>query len=130
MRIGRASLRQRIAMLLGALVAVAFAATLVRSGAEAIQANTDVNRLRDENAALQARADALAAERILLDDPAFLALVARGYSLGSPVERPFVLAGEPPALPLDAPGSASRRVTTGVVPPTPLERWLRLLFGS
>ena len=92
-------------MLLGALVAVAFAATLVRSGAEAIQANTDVNRLRDENAALQARADALAAERILLDDPAFLALVARGYSLASPVERPFVLAGEPPALPLDAPGS-------------------------
>ena len=63
-----------------------------------------------------------AAERILLDDPAFLALVARGYSLGSPVERPFVLAGDPPALPLDAPGSACVLVVIDRIPfPVPSE---------
>ena len=126
----RSTPRSRLVLLLGGLLSVAFSITLVRNLIGAYEANAEVSHLRDENAALQARADALATERILLDDPAFLGLIARGYSLGSPVERPFILAGEPPTLPLDAPGSAERRVTTGATTPTPLERWIQLLFGG
>jgi hypothetical protein len=95
-----------------------------------IQVNTRLAQLRDETAALQARADALAAERVLLDDAAFIELVARGYSLGSAVERPFVLAADAAPLPEDAPGSGSRRFSPDAPTRSPLDAWLDLLLGS
>ncbi|MFM8279347.1 MAG: hypothetical protein ACKN9R_03235, partial [Candidatus Limnocylindrus sp.] len=120
----------RVPRTLSLLLLLAFTVAFTRNVIGAVQATLEVNRLRDENAALQAQADALAAERVLLDDPAFLALIARGYSLGSPVERPFALAANAPALPEDAPGSAARRVTTGETSPSPIDVWLGVLFGS
>ena len=95
-----------------------------------IQVNTRLAQLRDETAALQARADALTAERVLLDDAAFLELVARGYSLGSAVERPFVLAADAAPLPEDAPGSGARRFSPDASTRSPLDAWLDLLLGS
>ncbi|MFM2097566.1 MAG: hypothetical protein RIT06_194 [Chloroflexota bacterium] len=120
----------RVPRALSLLLLLVFTVAFTRNVISAVQATLEVNRLRDENAALQAQADALAAERVLLDDPAFLALIARGYSLGSTVERPFALAANAPALPDDAPGSAARRVTTGATPPSPIDVWLGVLFGS
>ena len=112
--------------LLGALFVVEFGRNLVG----VIQVNARLAQLRDETAALQARADALTAERVLLDDAAFLELVARGYSLGSAVERPFVLAADAAPLPEDAPGSSARRFSTDAPTRSPLDAWLDLLFGS
>lgn len=112
--------------LLGALFVVEFGRNLVG----VIQVNARLAQLRDETAALQARADALTAERVLLDDAAFLELVARGYSLGSAVERPFVLAADAAPLSEDAPGSSARRFSPDAPTRSPLDAWLDLLLGS
>lgn len=113
-----------------ALLVVVFVAAFGRSLIGVIEVNTRLSRLRDETAALQARADALTAERVLLGDAAFLELVARGYSLGSAVERPFVLAADAAPLPDDAPGSSARRFSPVASTRIPLDAWLDLLFGS
>jgi hypothetical protein len=112
------------------LLALVFLLALGRNLIGAIQVNAEIARMKDENAALAVQADALAAERILLDDAAFLELVARGYSLGSAVERPFALAADSSELPADAPGSAARRLEPEVPPRSPLDTWLEMLFGG
>ena len=113
-----------------ALLVTLFVVEFGRNLIGVIQVNTRLAQLRDETAALQARADALTAERVLLDDAAFLELVARGYSLGSAVERPFVLAADAAPLPEDAPGSGARRFTSEALTRSPLDAWLDLLLGS
>jgi hypothetical protein len=113
-----------------ALLVTLFVVEFGRNLIGVIQVNTRLAQLRDETAALQARADALTAERVLLDDAAFLELVARGYSLGSAVERPFVLAADAAPLPEDAPGSGARRVSLDAPTRSPLDAWLDLLLGS
>lgn len=113
-----------------ALIVALFVVEFGRNLIGVIQVNSRLAQLRDETAALQARADALTAERVLLDDAAFLELVARGYSLGSAVERPFVLAADAPPLPEDAPGSSARRFSPDAPTRSPLDAWLDLLLGS
>jgi hypothetical protein len=113
-----------------ALIVGLFVVEFGRNLIGVIQVNTRLAQLRDETAALQARADALTAERVLLDDAAFLELVARGYSLGSAVERPFVLAADAAPLPDDAPGSSARRFSPDAPTRSPLDAWLDLLLGS
>ena len=123
-------LRDRIALIAAAAIALVFIATFTRSLVGALDARAAVDRLRNENAALQEQVDALAAERLLLGDRAFLELLARGYGLGSPLEHPFALSADAPALPLDAPGSATRRLATPQVEQAPLDRWLEIIFGG
>ena len=113
-----------------ALLVTLFVVEFGRNLIGVIQVNTRLAQLRDETAALQARADALTAERVLLEDAAFLELVARGYSLGSTVERPFVLAADAAPLPEDAPGSGARRFSPDSPTRSPLDAWLDLLLGS
>ena len=113
-----------------ALIVALFVVEFGRNLIGVIQVNARLAQLRDETAALQARADALTAERVLLDDAAFLELVARGYSLGSAVERPFVLAADAAPLPEDAPGSGTRRFSPDAQTRSPLDAWLDLLLGS
>lgn len=120
----------RMRMLAVALMLLVFLALIGRSLIGALEVNAEIARLRDENAALAAKAEALTAERILLDDAAFLDLIARGYSLGSSVERPFVLAADATELPADAPGSAARRLTVAEEARSPLDAWIEVLFGS
>lgn len=133
----RVMIRRRTSTTRGALVflgqvavALLFIIEFARNLIGVIQVNTQVAQLREETAALQRRADALKIERVLLDDAAFLELVARGYSLGSTVERPFVLAADAPPLTDDAPGSAARRVAPDVPARSPLDAWLDLLLGG
>jgi cell division protein FtsB len=123
-------LRDRLAIIAAAAIALVFIATFARSLIGALDARAAVDRLRKENAALQEQVDALAAERLLLGDRAFLELLARGYGLGSPLEHPFALTADAPDLPIDAPGSAARRLATPRVYESPLERWLEILFGG
>jgi len=120
----------RLLALVVAFLLFAFIALIGRSLIGALEVHAEVSRLRDENAALAAQAEALTAERILLDDAAFLDLIARGYSLGSSVERPFVLAADASELPADAPGSAARRLTVPEEVRSPLDAWIEVLFGG
>ena len=120
----------RLRALVAAFLLFAFVALIGRSLVGALEVNAKISRLRDENAALAAEAEALTAERILLDDAAFLDLIARGYSLGSSVERPFVLAADATELPADAPGSAARRLTVAEEVRSPLDAWIEVLFGG
>lgn len=120
----------RLLALVVAFLLFAFIALIGRSLIGALEVHAEISRLRDENAALAAQAEALTAERILLDDAAFLDLIARGYSLGSSVERPFVLAADASGLPADAPGSAARRLTVPEEVRSPLDAWIEVLFGG
>lgn len=120
----------RLRILVVLVVVLAFLLVVGRSLIGALEVNAEISRLRDENAALAAKAEALSAERILLDDAAFLDLIARGYSLGSSVERPFVLAADATELPADAPGSAARRLTVIVEVRSPIDAWIEVLFGG
>lgn len=112
------------------LLAVLILALFGRSLISALEVNAEIAQLRDENARLAAQAEAMTAERILLDDAAFLDLIARGYSLGSSVERPFVLAADATELPADAPGSAARRLTIPEEVRSPIDAWIEVLFGG
>lgn len=120
----------RLRILVVLVVVLAFLLVVGRSLIGALEVNAEISRLRDENAALAAKAEALSAERILLDDAAFLDLIARGYSLGSSVERPFVLAADATELPADAPGSAARRLTVIEEVRSPIDVWIEVLFGG
>jgi hypothetical protein len=120
----------RLRILVVLVVVLAFLLVVGRSLIGALEVNAEISRLRDENAALAAKAEALSAERILLDDAAFLDLIARGYSLGSSVERPFVLAADATELPADAPGSAARRLTVIEEVRSPIDAWIEILFGG
>ena len=120
----------RLRILVMLVVVLAFLLVVGRSLIGALEVNAEISRLRDENAALAAKAEALSAERILLDDAAFLDLIARGYSLGSSVERPFVLAADATELPADAPGSAARRLTVIEEVRSPIDAWIEVLFGG
>lgn len=120
----------RLRILVVLVVVLAFLLVVGRSLIGALEVNAEISRLRDENAALTAKAEALSAERILLDDAAFLDLIARGYSLGSSVERPFVLAADATELPADAPGSAARRLTVIEEVRSPIDAWIEVLFGG
>ncbi|MFZ9702594.1 MAG: hypothetical protein ACO3B7_00125 [Candidatus Limnocylindrus sp.] len=120
----------RLRILVVLVVVLAFLLVVGRSLIGALEVNAEISRLRDENAALAAKAEALSAERILLDDAAFLDLIARGYSLGSSVERPFVLAADATELPADAPGSAARRLKVIEDVRSPIDAWIEVLFGG
>ena len=120
----------RLRILVMLVIVLAFLLVVGRSLIGALEVNAEISRLRDENAALAAKAEALSAERILLDDAAFLDLIARGYSLGSSVERPFVLAADATELPADAPGSAARRLTVIEEARSPIDAWIEVLFGG
>jgi hypothetical protein len=120
----------RLRILVVLVVVLAFLLVVGRSLIGALEVNAEISRLRDENAALAAKAEALSAERILLDDAAFLDLIARGYSLGSSVERPFVLAADATELPADAPGSAARRLKVIEEVRSPIDAWIEVLFGG
>lgn len=123
-------LRDRVALIAVSAIALVFVVTFARSLVGALEARAAVEKLRNENAGLQEQVDAIAAERLLLDDRAFLELLARGYGLGSPLEHPFALAADAAALPLDAPGSPSRRLAVPRAERSPLDLWIEILFGG
>ena len=79
-----------------------------------------------ESAALQARLEAGRRELELVQSDAFQALQARAFGLGGERERAFALEIDAPPPPTVVPlgGESPSAVRT------PLESWLRLLFGA
>jgi cell division protein FtsB len=121
--------RRRIALLLGALVAAWVILLFAHQVGEASAAAAKVAAMRTSNAALAANVAALKAEVELIQRQSFVEQQARAYRLGTAREIPFTLSDNAPSLPPDAPGSAGVRLGASVDQPTPIEQWVRLLFG-
>lgn len=80
-----------------------------------------------ESAALEARLEAGRREVELVQSDGFMAMQARAYGMGRPGERAFALEPGAPVAPSITPLGA---VSASSRPLTPLESWLRLLFGG
>jgi len=100
-----------------------------RQVSEAAEASRMADAMRVSNAVLQENVNALARERFQIQREAYVDQQAREYRLGTTREIPFILADDAPALGRDAPGSASVRLGARADAPSPLESWLRVLFG-
>jgi cell division protein FtsB len=111
------------AVLVGAWLVVIFGRALA-------DANAQTARLAQEqsvNVQLRARVEAGRREISLTQTAPFLDFEARLFGLGKASEKPFALAaGAPPPPPLRRLGSESPFPSN----PSPLDDWLRLLFGS
>ena len=122
--------RRQVGMLIGAVLAVWIVAVFARQVGEASAATTRAEQVAAANQDLRGQIAAYERELALIQRQEYIVQQARGYGLGSPREIPFTLAADAPALPADAPGSASVRVGAPTDRVTPLERWLDLLFGT
>ncbi len=121
--------RRRIALLLGALVAAWVLLLFAHQVGQASEAAAKADAMRTANAALATNVAALKSELDLIQRQAFVEQQARAYRLGTAREIPFTLADNAPPLPSNAPGSAGVRLGAVTVQPSPLEQWIRLLFG-
>lgn len=129
-RLPMAGIPPRILMLIGAVVLASWLVlAFARQVGDAAAAGVRADELRAANAALELEIAALDRELMRIQDPRYVALVARGYRLGSPDEVPFTLSVDAPPLAADAPGSASVRLGAEPATRSPLESWLQLLFG-
>jgi cell division protein FtsB len=122
--------RRRIALLLGALVAAWVIVLFAHQVGQASEASARAEAMRASNAALAADVAALQGELDLIQRQAYVEQQARTYRLGAPHEIAFTLADGAPSLAPDAPGSASVRLGAVVERRSPLESWVRLLFGA
>lgn len=121
--------RRRIALALGALISAWVIVLFAHQVGQASEASARAEAMRASNVALEANVAALQDELTLIQRQAYIEQQARQYRLGLPREVPFALADNAPPLPTDAPGSAGARLGAVVDRPSPLESWLRLLFG-
>jgi hypothetical protein len=83
--------------------------------------------VRTETGVLYDRLEEVQRELELVQTDAFLSLQARGYGMGESGERVFGLAPGAPAPPAIVPLGGTATSADGR---TPLESWLRLLFGG
>jgi hypothetical protein len=121
--------RRRLALIAAGLVGAWLLVAFGRQVGDASAASTRAGDLRSTNADLRSELTALQADlRHVAEDP-YVGIEARRYGLGIRHEVPFVLAGDAPSLPPDAPGSATQRVGADLVARSPIEAWLDLLFG-
>lgn len=111
-----------VALLVGAWLVFVFGGALT----ELNEATERAAAVRAETAALQARLDAGRREAELAQTDGFLEMQARAYGMGLPGERPFALEPDAPPAPPVTPLGQEHAVAA---PATPLESWLRLLFG-
>ncbi len=121
--------RRRVALLLGSLVAAWVILLFAHQVGQASEASARADAMRTSNASLQADVAGLQSELALIQRQAYVEQQARAYRLGTPREIPFALADNAPSLPPDAPGSANVRLGAVTEQPSPLEQWIRLLFG-
>jgi hypothetical protein len=122
--------RRRLAILFGGLFALWLVGVFARQVGDAAAASNQADLLRARNVAIQRDIASLESELKLIQEPAFVAEMARGYLLGTPVEVPFTVdkAGQP--LPANAPGSTGIQPAAPAAPPSPFESWLEALFGT
>lgn len=121
--------RRRVALLLGAIVAAWVILLFAHQVGQASEASARADAMRASNAAVQSDVAGLQSELDLIQRQAYIEQQARAYRLGTAREIPFALADNAPPLPSDAPGSAGVRLGAVTEQPSPLQQWLRLLFG-
>jgi hypothetical protein len=121
--------RRRVITAAGVLAAALLTLGFVRQVGEASAATQRAEGLRDANAALREEVAGLERDLGHVQDPRFIKLAGRAFGLGGPGEVPFALAPGAPALPEDAPGSASVRLGAEPLATSPLDAWLEVLFG-
>jgi hypothetical protein len=122
--------RRRLAILFGGLFALWLVGVFARQVGDAAAAANQADLLRARNVAMQRDIASLESELQLIQQPAFVAEMARGYLLGTPVEVPFTVDKQGQPLPADAPGSAGIQPAAPAAPPSPFESWLEALFGA
>jgi hypothetical protein len=122
--------RRRFAVIFGGLFALWLVIVFAGQAGEAATASNQADLLRARNAAIKADIESLQKELVLIQQPAFVAQMARAYLLGSPREIPFVIDPNASPLPDDAPGSVGIQSNVATEKESPLEAWLQALFGS
>ena len=121
--------RRRIALGMGAVVAAWVVLLFAHQVGQASEASAKAQAMRTTNAGLQTDVTALQAELALIQRQAYVEQQARSYRLGTAHEIPFTLADNAPSLAPDAPGSAGVRLGATSEKPSPLQQWIKLLFG-
>jgi len=122
--------RRRIALLLSALLSAWIVLALSRQVGDAADATNRANQLTRDNQAITAQIQTLSQERTLIQEQAYIEIEARAHGLGGRQEHAFTLAADAPALPPDAPGSASGALGATPARTAPIDAWLDLLFGA
>jgi hypothetical protein len=122
--------RRRLALLVAGFFALWLVGVFARQVGEAASAASQADQMRARNAAMERDIASLEHELALIKQPAFVSQMARGYLLGSSREIPFTLDPNAPPLPANAPGSVGIKPDTSTQVQSPLDSWLRVLFGS
>ncbi len=121
--------RRRLGGIVAGLLAAWIVIMFARQVNTAAAASDRVDALAIANGEARTMVSALDRELDLIARQAYLEQQARAYGLGTPREIAFTLDSDAPALPDDAPGSASERLGSRGDGVEPLERWLTLMFG-
>jgi len=121
--------RRRVAFAMAAIVSAWIIIVFARQVGEGAAATGRAEAAAIENAALTADVAGLQRELDQVRQQAYIEQQARGHRLGDPGEIPFAVAADAPALPADAPGSATQALGASQERGSPLDSWLRLLFG-
>jgi hypothetical protein len=121
---------RRAAVLVAGLVSLWLVGVFARQVGDASAAANQADQLRARNAATSADLTALQGELALIQQPAFVSALARGFLLGSPREITFTIDPNAPALPANAPGSVGIRPDAAADSTSPFDAWLQALFGQ
>jgi hypothetical protein len=121
---------RRMAIAIGVVLAVWIVLMFARQVGDASAASSRAEVLVVSNAGQAARVAALSRELDQIQQARYIDQQARAFGLGKSREIAFTLDPNAPALPSDAPGSASVRLGTSTDGGSPLDHWLTLLFGS
>ncbi|MFL5778825.1 MAG: hypothetical protein ACJ761_07780 [Chloroflexota bacterium] len=121
--------RRRVGLLAGAGLAAWIVIVFARQVGDAAAASSRAEQMAADNVALAAHVSALEGELVLIQRQEYILQQARAYGLGGAHEVAFSVSPAAPPLGADAPGSAALRLGGVASRPTPLERWLSLLFG-
>jgi hypothetical protein len=122
--------RRRLAVLVAGFVCLWLVGVFARQVGEAATAADQAEAMRARNAIVQRDIDSLQSELKLIQQPGFVDSAARGYMLGSAREIPFTIDSHASPLPSNAPGSTGIRPEVSPQPDSPLDAWLKVLFGS
>jgi type II secretory pathway pseudopilin PulG len=114
-----------------AIVAVWLVFVFARALGDVDRATARHQTVANEATTLQTRLDADRRELALVQTDAFQRLQARAYGLGAPGEVVFSLPQDAPPPPAIAPlGGGQTAAASADDEGTPLDAWLRLIFGS
>jgi hypothetical protein len=112
------------------LVCLWLIGVFARQAGEAAAAANEADVMRARNAAVQREIKSLQDELKLIQQPGFVDSTARGYMLGSAREVPFVIDPNASSPGPDAPGSSPIKPEATPEVDSPLDSWLKALFGS